>query len=173
VSAREERFRQLVYSDSAFVLGYLRNRVPASGISGPEDLLSEVMAIAWNKLDSIPDGGERAWLIAVARNRLLNERSKSNRRSRLAFRLRPIPSGPSAEEEWLADSELQSALQMLSTLDREVLLLSYWEGLPLKDVATIVGTTERSVASRLTRAKRNLRCNLSETTADQYEKPKG
>jgi RNA polymerase sigma-70 factor (ECF subfamily) len=119
--------------------------------------MAEVFAIAWRRLDAIPREAEVPWLIGVARNRVLNMRTKRGRRLRLTQGFKTSPaSSPAAEDEVLAEMALREAIEKLPEMDRETLLLSVWEGLSPSDISTILGCSENAARIRLSRAKAQL-----------------
>ncbi|MFJ5700408.1 RNA polymerase sigma factor [Arthrobacter sp. NPDC093139] len=54
------------------------------------------------------------------------------------------------------ESPLQEALGLLSPGDREVLLLSYWDGLSSTEIAELLNTSATAIRMRLHRARKAL-----------------
>jgi RNA polymerase sigma factor (sigma-70 family) len=153
------RFDPLFDEHRRAVLGYALRRVddPADAA----DVLAETFLVAWRRLDEVPSGANaKPWLLAVARRVLSNQRRGARRRLRLADRLArelaayrpPVPTE--------SDMLVRRALEGLSEADREVLLLSVWEGLTPAEIGAVVGIRAVSVRSRLHRARRRLRSQL-------------
>ena len=161
MTERDRRFTQLVYTHADAIYRYLRRRFPNSDGSDAEDLVADVMAIAWRRLDDIPAGAELPWLYGVARRRLSNARNRGARRERLSAPLRPAGPVASAEEFALADLELQAALAKLPYKEREALTLTAWEGLGPPELAVALGVSVNAAAVRLSKAKAHLRSALS------------
>jgi RNA polymerase sigma factor (sigma-70 family) len=150
---REERFSRLVECHADAVHRYLRNRLSGGDGVDAEDVLADVLMIAWQRLDDIPPDAEAPWLFGVARNRLMNAHSKRSRRTAISRRLRPrLPSAP-AEDEAMADLALRAALDALPEPEREALLLTAWEGLTPVQLAVALGVSVNAAAIRLSRAK--------------------
>ena len=63
---------------------------------------------------------------------------------------RPAPAGPSAEQ-------ITRLLDRLTEVDREILVLRHYEGLPLKEIAQRLGLSPGAVYTRLFRALEKLR----------------
>ena len=66
---------------------------------------------------------------------------------------------PNPEERYSAKETAQSVTKALLTLpetQRTAIILKYYEGIPIKEIAEIMKTTVSSVESLLVRAKRNL-----------------
>src|SRR5262249_59712826 len=85
----------------------------------------------------------------------------TRRRAALAERLSlaaPIQEPSSDPEEYL----VREALGRLGPLDREVLLLSEWEGLSPAQVASVLRCPKVTARSRLHRARRRFRSALQE-----------
>lgn len=150
---REKRFSRLVEDHADAVHRYLRNRLSGGDGIDAEDVLADVMLIAWQRLDDIPVDAEAPWLFGVARNRLMNAHSKRSRRTAIARRMRPVgPSAP-AEDVALADLSLRAALEALPGPEREALLLTAWEGLTPSELAVTLDVSVNAAAIRLSRAK--------------------
>ena len=158
--ARTEAWFQRLYEEHhRHVLAYCARRAaPADA----DDAASEVFTVAWRRRDDIP-GGDRSlpWLYGVARNVLSHQRRSSQRFRRLSTRVAgvvdPAPPTPDAvvveREEYV---QVREAVGRLRDADREVLLLSAWEGLSHSQIAEVLGTSQAAVDKRLTRAKQRL-----------------
>jgi RNA polymerase sigma-70 factor (ECF subfamily) len=167
---REFSFERLVVNHADSVHRYLKNRCYLGDALDPEDLLAEVFAIAWRRMDDIPRDAERPWLIGVARNRLMNMRSKQRRRrSKDQYSRPPVSTTPSAEEEVVAESSLNEAIDALPESEREALLLSVWEGLTTLEISVALGITENAARIRLSRAKSLLLARLSAEDSERSD----
>ena len=147
--ARDARFQRLYEQHFEAVRRYVWRRGPLSA----DDVAAETFLVAWRRLDDVP-ANALPWLIAVARNTLLNERRRTRRQvavtDRLAAEPQPATSGPDAAASDLIDA----ALAALSDADREVLLLSVWEDLDRAAIAEALGCSKANVSVRLHRARR-------------------
>jgi len=161
-AGREERFSLLVAEHGDAVYRYLRRRHVGRDATDAEDLLADVMTVAWRRLDDIPKGLEAPWLFGVARHRLANARRRSSRRDRISAPMRPLAPSPAAEDVAVADLQLAGALERLSDKEREALLLSAWEGLDPSELAIALGVSVNAAAVRLSKAKTHLLSILSE-----------
>jgi RNA polymerase sigma-70 factor (ECF subfamily) len=157
-----DRFSRLVHAHADTVNRYLLNRHRAGDPLEAEDLLAEVFTIAWQRFEDIPSEAEAAWLIGVARNRLMNMQSKQSRRSRLSAIVRPPSSSPSAEDEAVAEMTLSEAIESLPATEREAFTLSIWEGLSPRELGIVLGITQNAAAIRLSRARSLLLARLTE-----------
>jgi RNA polymerase sigma factor (sigma-70 family) len=141
------------------VLAYALRRVddPADAA----DALAETFLVAWRRLDDVPTGADaKPWLLAVARRVLSNQCRGARRRLGLADRLAQELSAYRPAVPTESDLLVRRALAGLSEADREVLLLSAWEGLTPAEIGAVVGIRAVSVRSRLHRARRRLRSEL-------------
>jgi len=156
-------FERLFADTHRDVLSYLMSRCRDPQLAA--DLLSETYLIAWEKLPAIPPGDDaRPWLFGVARNLLL----KGFRQSRVAAALvERLGAELIATRQAVApaDSRLEAAiaraLSRLTDTDREVLLLSAWEGLTPREIAMVLGTSANVIRVRLHRARSRVQRDLA------------
>jgi RNA polymerase sigma-70 factor (ECF subfamily) len=163
---RGERFQAMYVAHYAAILGYCIRRI---GHDDAHDAASEVFTVAWRRIDDMP-ADERAlpWLFGVAARTLSNRYRSRRRRARLAERVRGLGTthAPSPEVQVVRrqeDQVLMAALHRLRPNDREVLLLSAWEGLPASQIALRYGISAKAAEKRLTRAKQRLASQLERT----------
>jgi RNA polymerase sigma factor (sigma-70 family) len=168
---RRARFDALFASYSRDVVAYCAWR--AASPADAQDAVSEVFLAAWRRLDDVPaDDAARAWLYATARRAIANQRRASRRRTALCERLAldPTPAAVPAP-----DSEpvlVREALLALSAVDREVLLLSEWEGLSPAEIAAVLGCRGVTARGRLHRARRRFRDAFESLVAADQASPK-
>lgn len=165
---REQRFRD-VY-DAAYVdlLRFVRRRVHPTHA---EDVVGEVMLVAWRRLDDVPDdlSAARAWLFGVARKTLQNARRREDRADAVAVRLAEVQRGP-ADAGHHPDLvacrvDVAAAWPRLSATDQEAIALSVLDGLAAPEAAAVLGISPTAFRLRLSRARRALRRHLDATTA--------
>jgi RNA polymerase sigma-70 factor, ECF subfamily len=156
----EDRFEQLYRSTAQDLLAYVTRR--ARDPEEATDILAEVYVIAWRRLDKVPsDDTARLWLFGVARNLLMKrtraERSHQALMGALASELRRVADDdPEPLREGVED-KVRAALEGLPVKQREVLLLTAWEGLKPREIACVTGTTANVVRVRLHQARTRLR----------------
>jgi RNA polymerase sigma factor (sigma-70 family) len=154
----EEHFRRVYAATFEPLLAYALRRVEQPADAA--DIVAETFLVAWRRRREIPaDGEARLWLYGVARRVLANHHRGDVRRERLGQRLRQrltaFSADPAAEvPERLA---IRAALARLSELDREVLLLTVWEGLEPREAAQVLDVSAAAVRTRLSRARARLR----------------
>ena len=151
----ETRFRP-VFAHLGAVTAYARRR----GSLDADGLAAEVMTIAWRKLADVPEDDPRPWLYATARNLLLAESRRRATELRHRHDLAAPEISPEASE---LDPELATALNQLSPLDREALLLTAWEELTPTEAAHALGINPTAFRVRLLRARRRVEAKLAAT----------
>ena len=157
-SQAERRFRVLFDTHRQLLLGYALRRVDEPADAA--DVVAETFLVAWRRLGDVPEGeAARAWLLGVARRVLANQRRGERRRDGLADRLALELTAVAVEPD--GDRVVRRALERLSEQDRELLLLAGWEGLTPAEIAQATGTLAVTVRSRLHRARRRLRAELT------------
>ena len=142
----------------AEVLAYCARRI---GRDGADDAASEVFMIAWRRRDEIDWAGARPWLFGIARGVIANGWRSERRRLRLVSRIGGLaPASPPAPDVVVVrreeDREVLDALAELGEIDREVLMLSAWEGMSAPEIAVAIGVSPSAAEQRLHRAKRRL-----------------
>ena len=145
----EARFNEIYDRHFEAVRRYVWRRGPLLA----DDVTAETFLVAWRRLDDVPVNS-LPWLIAVARNTLLNERRSARRQTAVSDRLAAEPPGEAAVAEAVVSDVIEVALAALSERDREVLLLSVWEDLDRDEIARVLKTSKANVSVRLHRARR-------------------
>lgn len=159
----EQRFNGLFDRHHADVFRYCLRRINPSDA---EDVAAEVFAVAWRRLDQIPDTEmARAWLLAVAYRVVGNQYRGRVRRGRLTARLTGLASEhPEAADAPLIRREeeeaLRRALRSLGETDRELLRLVSWDGLSHREIGAVLGLREDTVSKRISRAQARLRAGF-------------
>ncbi len=149
-----DRFEKFYIDDAATILRYARYRV---GVDHAEDVVADTFAIAWQKLDDLPDPA-RPWLLATARrvsaNLLRARRRENERRGEVGDFLADHSSPTTASVD--RHHDLITAIKALPPLDREALLLVTWCDLPNAEAATVMGSSVTAFNVRLHRARKRL-----------------
>lgn len=150
----DELFRR----HAAEVLAYAVRRTDRASA---EDIVSEVFLIAGRRLERVPQEGACLWLYGVARRVLANHHRGSRRSAALVSVLTDLTRGRThAPAATLGGSPLLEALATLRPGDREVLLLTAWEGLDAASTAVVLGCSPHAVHTRLHRARARLHAEL-------------
>ncbi len=124
------------------------------------DLLRAVGAVDGIRR-AIPTEVTTAWLIGIARHKLVDHWRRAERDER---RLHAVADDPTAaspsDDPWEAELDAlaaQDALEQLDANHRAVLTLRYLDGLPVPEVAAVMDRTVYATEALLTRAKRAFR----------------
>lgn len=161
-TARHERFDVCFREHYARVLAYAMRRL--GDRSAAEDVAADTFLVAWRRLDDIPED-PLPWLLGIARHAIYNELRSSRRRDRLTTRVgayTPSANQTPAELRRGADGAILRALGRLGERDREVLMLSTWDGLDHRRAAAVLGCTRGAFAVRLHRARARLARELKD-----------
>ena len=175
VSEREDRDRlAAVYDECApRVYAYALRH---SGPTDADDVLAETFAVAWRRLDAVPEPAI-GWLIVTARNVMASQRRADRRRVELAqvfaeqSEALGTGSDPAAEEVVVQRLALLGALDTLSEREREALLLTAWDGLGHTDAAAVARCSPRAFRARLMRARARLAAALLDCPASDHDLP--
>jgi RNA polymerase sigma factor (sigma-70 family) len=157
VDSREERFHRLYETGRGRVVAYAMRRT--LNTEDAADVVAETFAIAWRRLETVPDGErEVPWLYAVARRVIANRVRRSSTRSELVRRLAHelATSSPVMEESDPGRLAALSALDRLSDEDREILMLVAWDGLTSQELAWTLSCSPTAARIRLYRARARL-----------------
>lgn len=158
--ARRERFSSLYRLARPRVIAYALRRTGSAEEAA--DAVAETFAIAWRRIDEVPEGDEALlWLYVTARGVLANEWRRSVRRSgimtRLAATLSAAAQPPPDEDRLVA----LACLRQLPPQDQELFMLSAWEGLDPSELGRVFGCSPTAVRVRLHRARRRLEAVLA------------
>ncbi len=154
------RFSSLFEEHYRSVFAFVLRRVDTTQTA--HDLTEDVFLVAWRKLDDVPRGQESLyWLYAVARRIVANHSRKTANRTRLAPRLVTVAplAAPPPEDVVVRNDEARFVIEGLGGLrnsDQELLRLAYWDDLPRRAIAELLGISESAVSVRLHRAVRRL-----------------
>lgn len=167
----ELQFEALIDHCGTRVLGYLTRRT--TPVEDAADVYQEALTTAWRKVHDAPDDPEHqvAWVLAIARRTLANHRRASTRRLAATQRLRAelAAGGPAGAQPFVAPGEgsgpldaVHDALAALAPDDREVLTLTYWEGLTCEQVGVVLAVRPATARKRLERARRRVASVLAD-----------
>ncbi|MFC4912412.1 RNA polymerase sigma factor [Actinomadura gamaensis] len=154
MTADEERFTAVYDACRQRVWAYAAAR---AGRQIADEVVSETFAIAWRRVREMPDPA-LPWLLGVARNVLRDGHRAEVRREAFAKELRHWAPPPAADvAEHVAERHaVLRALAELSEDDRDVLVLTAWQGLAPRDAARVLGCSKAAFRVRLHRARRRL-----------------
>ena len=145
-----DRYSDMIYRVS---FQYVRNTQDA------EDVVQEVLLGLLEYLHHArfeSDEHTKAWLIRVAINKSKNVAKLNARRRQkeAAYTL--------TEQVQQQFDDLESILDRLPPINREIVYLHYYEGYSAKEIAAIINKTPKSVFKRLSRSRNQLKKFISE-----------
>jgi RNA polymerase sigma-70 factor (ECF subfamily) len=131
--------------------------------SAADDIVAMVFLEAWRRRRAVELRSQSAapWLYGVATN-VIHHRQRTSRRHRDALdRLAALPPAAPINVERQAQAAHEAAavveqVRRLPRRDRDVLVLSVWEGLSHAEIAVALDTNVGTVKSRLSRARARL-----------------
>ncbi|MFE5323500.1 RNA polymerase sigma factor [Paenibacillus sp. NPDC056579] len=165
---RNEVLRDLMttYGDDVWNFAYfLTRRADAA-----DDISQEVFLIAYSKLYSFRgECSVKSWLLTIARNKSLHYLQSAFIRKvtlwdTVLYRKETSPSAEHIMFERLETKQLWEHVLTLPRKFREVLILDYHYGLPMKEIAELLQVSEGTVKSRLHRARHKLTALLKHET---------
>jgi RNA polymerase sigma-70 factor (ECF subfamily) len=137
-----------------------------------------VYLAVWRKIDRAPVGDEvLPWMYGVARNVVRNSYRSTSRRSRLHQKVAMVRhESPETPETQIVrnagDETVLAALGRLTPHDQELIRLRTWEELSHAQIATVTGTSVRSVESKLSRLRKKLEKLLDVPSSDWVTSPR-
>ena len=162
-SARMEegRFEELYAAYARDVLRvsyfYLHDRDKAEDVT--QDVFMKLLLTA---PDLVP-GKEKSWLMKVALNRCRDLwRTAWLKRVTLGIEKVERHRAPDRTDEFLEREELLDAIGRLSPDMRSVVLLHYYQGMGVSEIAELLNVPEGTVSSRLSRSRSRLEDLLKE-----------
>jgi RNA polymerase sigma-70 factor (ECF subfamily) len=165
------RFEAAFDAHHTHVLAFALRRVDGRAMA--EDVVSETFAVVWQKRDLIPNE-PLAWIYAIARRVIANQRRSEARRGRLHDRVLAAGEIPSVGDAAVRVEEratVLGAFASLSETDQEVLRLIAWDDVSTAEGAQVLDCTPAAFRVRLHRARRALQRALEEAAVTHEFKP--
>lgn len=123
------------------------------------EIVSEVFLVAWSRL--IPSKPmNRIWLLRAA-DRVLSARSRRSTLRRTA--LEAVHQGVSGEQDppdLTTRAQVLRALGVLTARERRIIMLTYWDGLAVGEIAELLRSPRLRVRKTLSRAQSKLHTQL-------------
>jgi RNA polymerase sigma factor (sigma-70 family) len=163
------RFEAVFRVHAGRVVAYCLRRL--GDRAAAEDVAAETFLVAWRRLDAMPADDELPWLLGIARRTISNQRRSDRRRERLLARVvaEEVAGATEPDPPPNASGAIHVALGQLSERDREVLMLTTWDGLDQRRAAAVVGCSEGAFKVRLHRARKRLARALDATSSTPEE----
>lgn len=147
----------LVYGDLSqdayrFALFYMKNPHDA------EDAVQDACLKAWRKLPDLKKAESfRPWFFKI-----LSNICKSSLASlKVVVPTEEIPDAPAENDNTELKIEMRELLEGLPSDDRRIVLLSVAAGFSSREIAEMIGSNANTVRSRLSRALRSLKSQIS------------
>lgn len=137
-----------------------------------EDVTQEAFLRLWRRGPDLPDDRLTGWLICVTHNLCIDRSRRTRvRRKHLGLpdeqALETLSADPGvAAAEFEDHADLQEAIAALPAATRSLLLLHYWQGLKIGEIAAALGSNPGTVKVRLHRARGALRRLLTAPAAE-------
>ncbi len=156
-----------IYDDALRqVFGYLHRRCRNRSVA--EDLSTEVFVAAVDSIRrNVVHDVTVAWLIGIARHKLMDHWRRVEREQRRLAAVASEPT-PDADDPWDAELDLLAARDVLDDLGahhRCALTLRYVDDLSVPEVATVMGRTVHATEALLVRARNAFRTRYEEVVA--------
>ena len=146
---REKRFLAAHAACHDRIYRYFRRRTDNAATA--EDLCAEVFRITWEKTGTNESLSVMV-LFGIAKNVLRTHGRSASRSANLLGALQLERNHERNDD----DSRLHEALARLGPDEREVLLLTYWDGFSSSEVSDLLDTSATAVRMRLHRARKEL-----------------
>ncbi len=131
-----------------------------------EDVTQDVFVRLLTHAPELIPGREKAWLLKVALNRCRDLwRAAWVKRVVLGSPAMELTPAPGNLDDRLEKQELMQAIHRLPTDFREVILLHYYQGYGIAEIAAMLGVPEGTISSRLSRGRKKLEDILKERGA--------
>lgn len=122
-----------------------------------EDVCQDVFVRLMTNAPQLEEGREKAWLLKVALNRCRDLwRGAWLKRVVLgspAFEMIPAPDDTDRRDD---EEAMMQAIHQLPASFRETILLYYYQGLGIAEIAAMLDLPEGTISSRLSRARKKL-----------------
>jgi RNA polymerase sigma-70 factor, ECF subfamily len=152
--ADPEWFREFYDRALPVVYGYFLNRC-GGRVEVAQDLTQETfMAAVRGMQRREPIAAPLPWIVSIARRRLVDHYRRQSRER--GPRAPDERRNPGVETTTAAEARVIAALDSVSPTHRAAIVLRYVDGLPVREVAEVLGKSERAAESLLVRARRAL-----------------
>lgn len=150
---------------------YFRRRAHRDDV---DDLVSEVFATAWRRRADVPRDAVLPWLYRTAGFVLANHRRlRRDLAVGNAIEVGALAGAvPDPSDAVIDDVALAAAWRQLGERDREILMLTAWEGLSGKELAAVLGISVGGAGAAVFRARAALeRASERASAADEGSGP--
>lgn len=129
-----------------------------------EDVTQDVFVRLLTNSPDLAPGREKAWLLKVALNRCRDLwRASWVKRVVLGSPAMELAPAPGSLEDHMEKQELMAAIRRLPADFRDVILLHYYQGYGIAEIAQMMDVPEGTISSRLSRGRKKLEEILKES----------
>lgn len=122
-----------------------------------EDVVQDVFVRLITTNPELQEGREKAWLLKVAMNRCRDLwRGAWLKRVVLGSPAFELVAAPDEYGQMADQQEMMGAVNQLPTMFKEVILLHYYQGYGISEIAEMMDLPEGTISSRLSRARKKL-----------------
>jgi RNA polymerase sigma-70 factor (ECF subfamily) len=130
------------------------------------DVVQDTFLTAIKSFHKVKSPGHlEAWLITIAKNKLVDHFRKAGRDKKYIEKLAEKESEPADVLEELHEKEqvslLYMAMEKIKPLYKDLLRMRCWQGLKVKEIAGKTGKTPKAVENMLFRAKESLKKQIT------------
>ena len=127
-----------------------------------EEVVSDSFVALWTHRQELLPGKLKSWLAAVTRNRAKDALRAAHAAEPLDDDLLEI-AAPGNMEDHLEQQELLAAIRRLPADFRDAILLHYYQGYGISEIAEMMKVPEGTISSRLSRGRKKLEDLLKES----------
>ncbi|MBQ7848335.1 MAG: sigma-70 family RNA polymerase sigma factor [Clostridia bacterium] len=122
-----------------------------------EDVCQDVFVRLITTSPELQEGREKAWLLKVAMNRCRDLwRGAWLKRVVLGSPMFELIPAPDEYSQMADQQEMMSAINQLPSMFKEVILLHYYQGYGISEIAEMMELPEGTISSRLSRGRKKL-----------------
>ena len=122
-----------------------------------EDVCQDVFVRLITTNPDLQEGREKAWLLKVAMNRCRDLwRGAWLKRVVLGSPMFELVPAPDEYSQMADQQEMMAAINELPTMFKEVILLHYYQGYGISEIADMMDLPEGTISSRLSRGRKKL-----------------
>ncbi len=117
-----------------------------------EDIAQDTFIRFWNKIETVKEGGESAYIYRIAKNLLINHGQKQKVSLKFQQTLRQNQENHSPQfllEEKEFKQKVERAISNLSEKQREVFLMNRIDGLKYREIAERLDISQKAVEKRM------------------------
>ncbi len=119
------------------------------------DIVSDVFALAWAKLDHAKPLG-MVWLLRAADNKIKDRERSLRVRARFLGEMRSAWRFPCAEDILDKIAVRRAMTALLTPREKQVVTLFYWDRLAAGEIAELLSCSQATIFTTLSRARRKL-----------------